>query len=416
MRSPENLRPFDQERDLASTVRIWREVGWLPDSKDDADSLAHYLSGSRTLVAEVDGSAECIVIASPGTFRYLHEDLKMAAVTGVVTGHTVRKRGLAKRLTSRLLAEETAAGAEIAVLSFFEQGYYDQLGFGNGPYEHLIQFDPAMLDVPDIFRSPSRIGNDDWAAVHQAMCSHQRVHGNCILHPAGWVRAEMIWCKNPVGLGYHDAENGALSHFVHGTNEDEAGPLKIRMMAWQNETQLLELLCLLRSLGDQLRSVHMLEPHRLQIQDFIKHPVRERMVTKRSPHEHRILAMAPWQARILNLPACIARTHLDTTRPVRFNLELTDPISSHLADHTSWTGCQDSWILTLGPESEIRSGTDRSLPTLHADIGAFTRLWNGSKGPHMLALQAGFSAPESLLDALAEAFAHMPTPYLHWSF
>ncbi|MEE2992431.1 MAG: hypothetical protein VX603_04565 [Gemmatimonadota bacterium] len=42
-------------------------------------------------------------------------------------------------------------GAEICVLSMFEQGFYDRLGFGTGPYEHKVRFDPAELMIDVLF-------------------------------------------------------------------------------------------------------------------------------------------------------------------------------------------------------------------------------------------------------------------------
>ncbi len=409
------VRPYDPSRDLKAIARIWREIGWL--GKDvSSKPLANFLRGTRSLVAEIDGAAECLTIASPGTFRYLSEDLPMAGITGVTTGYIARKQGLAGRLTAQLLAEEADGGALVATLGFFEQGYYDRIGFGSGPYVHMIGFDPALLCVTGRPRPPVRVGVKNWRDAHEAMCTRSIGHGGCVLSRPEGVRGEMAFVPGSFGLGYKDGPSGRLSHFFFGAKKAEYGPFHIRLMAWQTQEQLLELLLLLKTLGDQIRCVKMFEPQGLQLQDFLEYPFRQLELTKNSPYAYGVEAAAVWQARILDLPACLARTHLAVATPLCCNLQLADPIADFLATDSQWRGCQGEYILTLGAESQATPGHDPDLPTLRAAVGPFTRLWIGAKSATMLALQPGFSASAVLLQQLDHAFATVPTPNFGWDF
>ncbi len=82
---------------------------------------------------------------------------------------------------------------------------------------------------------------------------------------------------------------------------------------------------LIKNIGDQVRTVGMREPAHVQIQDMIRRPFRRYIVSDKAKHATGISAEAYWQMRILDLDACLAKTHLSAA-PVRFNLSLSDPV------------------------------------------------------------------------------------------
>ena len=192
------FREYRKEQDLEAVRRIWMEIGWI--DKDQTEVVDLMVEAGRTLVAEVNGAAECMVMTAPGSLRYLQEDLPFFGVTGVATSRIARKQGLASRLTARAVAAGAGDGALVGGLSMFEQGYYNQIGFGTGSYERWIGFDPARLRIPVQPRVPERLSGEDWAAIHAARLARLRGHGACSLYPAAITRSEFTWMKNAFGM------------------------------------------------------------------------------------------------------------------------------------------------------------------------------------------------------------------------
>ena len=147
------MRSYRPEQDREDAHRIWLELGWLQAGQEEVLDL--FLEGADAEVAEIEGRAECLVLMTPGTLRYLGQDLALCAVTGVTTSLVGRKQGLAGRLTARAVARQAARGAHVAGLGMFEQGFYNQLGFGTGSYEHFVHVDPARLKPRGNQRTPA---------------------------------------------------------------------------------------------------------------------------------------------------------------------------------------------------------------------------------------------------------------------
>lgn len=408
-----SFRPYDAAKDQEAVRRIWYETGWLSD-KSEEEPLDKFLDASRALVAELNGEAECLVTSTPGTFRYQTEDLVLSAVTAVTTSRVARKQGFARHLTARLIAEDAADGAHVSALGIFEQGFYDTLGYGSGPYEHWISFDPAQLNVKVRARVPQRLRKVDAAAMHKALLRRQRGHGACTLLPRQFVEAELGWSSKGFGLGFCDGPEGELTHFFWASARGESGPYGINILAYQNGEQFLELLALLKNLGDQVRMVRMREPQGIQMQDFLIQPFRYRQLTDKSKYANVNRASAYWQLRICDLAGCLAHTHLPG-EPVRFSLELSDPIADALNDNSSWRGLGGSYVVTLGEESEARPGQDVTLPTLTASVGAFSRLWMGARPATGLAVSDRLNGPPELLQAL-DQILRLPEPKWGWDF
>lgn len=404
------FRNYDPDRDKQTTHRIWQETGWIEKEKEEAmDGLV--VSG-RAMVAELDQEAECLVLSAPGTVRYQAEDLPFAGITAVTTSRVARKQGLASRLTARVIAADAAEGALVSGLGMFEQGFYNQLGLGTGSYDVWTAFDPARLRVDVRARVPRRISADDWAAVHASRLARRRLHGAVNIRPPELTRAEMAIARKAFGLGYYDGPNGELTHHLWIGDRGEHGPYSVRWSTWQTAEQFLELMALLKNMGDQVRVIQMVEPPEVQLQDLLEQPFKQRQVSAKSEYEAGARAVAWWQMRIDDLPGCLARTHLPGA-PVRFQLHLEDPIARFLDPDAPWRGAGGDYVVTLGSESEARPGEDARLPTLRASVGAFTRLWLGVRPAAGLAISDDLHGSPELLAALNETL-RLPVPKIDW--
>jgi hypothetical protein len=409
-------RVYDAARDREAVHRIWYETGWLePGKAEHEEAMEIFLGAGRALVVDVDGEAECLAHTAPGSLRYLDEDLAFSCVTAVTTSRIARKQGLAKRLTAAAVAADAAEGALVSGLGMFEQGYYDLLGFGTGGYENRISFDPARLNVKAKCRVPRRLSAYDWAAAHRARLNRARGHGACNLTPPEMTRAEMLATTNGFGLGYADGPGRELSHLMWcSAAKREEGPYTVNWLAYQTGEQFLELMALLQSLGDQVRLVRMREPQGIQLQDLLERPFQIQTLTEKSKFEHKIETAAYWQMRVLDVPGCLAKTHL-AGEEIRFNLKLADPIAEHLSEGSPWRGVAGDYVVALGPSSGAESGNDKSLPTLAAAVGAFTRTWLGVRPATGLAITDDLRGPPELLEAL-DAILRVPDPKPDWDF
>ena len=406
-------RPYHEERDLAAVTRMWHEVGWIDDSDGQADALRDFLGCGHALVADVAGQAECLAHRSPGSVRYDGTDLPLCAITAVTTSHVGRRQGLASALMVETLAAGATEGAAVAGLGIFDQGFYDRFGFGTGTYQHRITFDPATLDVPVPSRPPVRLDRGHTEEVHALLVRRHRGHGSVVLHPPRLVAAELAWADKPVALGFR-ADDGRLTQFLLGSMKDEYGPLVVDMLASETPEGLLELLGLLRALGDQFDLVTVNdEPAGLQLQDLLREPLRHsRVVSMTGGHAALHDAMAMQQDRILDLDACIGAVHLRTP-PVEFGLRLRDPLGD--MDDAGWSGIGGEYTVRLAASSTVDTGLDPSLPVLDASVNAFTRLWLGVRPAGGLALTDDLAGPAELIDALDVAL-RLPVPRAGWSY
>jgi predicted acetyltransferase len=411
-----NIRLYDPEKDFDAVHRIWSEVGWLEaDSDNHKEGLRLFASDYEGLVAVIDGEAECYVATGPGTIRHSGADLPLSVVAAVTTSHIARRQGLAQKLTTQSIARDAERGALVSALGMFDQGFYDKLGYGTGGYEHWHSLDPADLRVPVKARPPQRLSKDDWELVHKSRLNRRRGHGACNIDVFAATQAEMLWASNGFGFGYPDGPDGEVTHHIwFSAKEMENGPLNAWWMAYQTPDQFLELMALISNLGDQVHLVKLREPAGIQIQDLIRQPFRRNRISKKSPYESLTRSLAYWQMRICDLEACLAATHLDTM-PVRFNLDLTDPISSMLDDDAVWRGVGGRYVVELGPESSAEKGSNTELPTLKASVGAFTRLWLGVQPASGLTVTDDLNGSADLLGQLDRVF-RLPVPSPDWDF
>ncbi len=408
-------RNYDHDHDQTAVHRIWSEVGWLsPDKKRAVKALDIFLGAGRKLVALMDGEAECLVSTDRGSLRYLDEELPFAGVSGVTTSRIGRKQGFARRLTALAVAKDVADGALVSGLGMFEQGFYNKLGFGSCGYEHRVSFDPARMSVSADVPVPRRIGFDDWEAVHAARLARTRGHGSLIFDDPRLTRTSMMWTEKGFGLGYGD-EAGTLTHMVWLDISGDHGPhYRVVWMACRDGKDFLELMGLLKQLGDQVRLVSMNEPPGIQLQDFIERPNQLRAMTEGGKLEQAIRAFVYFQARINDVPGCLALTHLPV-ESFAFNLVISDPIEACLPGDALWRGVAGEYVVHLGLNSKATPGTEPALPTLTTSVNAFSRMWLGVRPATGLAVTDELIGPPELLAKLDAAFC-LPHPLFDWDF
>jgi hypothetical protein len=387
------------------------EVGWLLGG--DADMRAFFDCG-HSFVGELDGMVEACAFAAPGTIRHLHRELSMVSIGAVATSRVARKQGLAAEVTAGTVAEVAAEGVLVAGLGMFDQGFYNRLGFGTGPYELQTTFDPSFLVVEARPRKPERLSADDWRDVHACRLTRRRRHGALNIEPALYTRGEMLETPNGFGLGYRDSEGNLTHHMWVGTKDIGRGPYEVKWMAWRTPEQFHELMGLVKGLGDQVLAVRMREPRGIQLQDLLRRPLYRWRVAEGTDYATGTRALAYWQMRMLDLPGCLERTELSGAE-VRFNLTITDPIARHLPDTAPWRGVAGDYVVCLGPRCSAEPGHEEGLPELGTTVNAFTRLWLGVLPASGLAITDDLKAAPELIERLDDVL-HMPLPQPDWEF
>lgn len=408
------FRDYDPEKDEEAVIQIWRETGWLKEGKED--ELKSFLKGcSRAMVAELKERAECLVIDWNGDIQYLDEKLPFSCISSVTTSRIARKQGLAGKLTALSMAKDADDGAYVCGLGMFEQGFYNKLGFGTGSYENWLMFDPATLKVQEKPDVPSRLDKDDWEVVHESRLNRKRCHGSTNLSSPTFTKMELNYRDTSFGLGYYDDKGEKLTHHIYVNPENvEKGPYWVRWLSYNTKKEFLELMAILKSLGDQVRLVGIREPQGIQLQDLLKKPFQYRTITRKSDYENKMTATAYWQMRILDLKKCMNKTHL-SGETLKFNLELHDPVEDILDDDAPWHGISGHYVIELGSPSEAVEGKRRSLPTMKATVNAFSRMWLGVQPASGLHLTDDLDAPVELLKKLDDKL-RLPEPHPDWDF
>ena len=399
--------------DQVHAIRIQREVGWIEDDK--TAGLEEFIKCSRTRMADINHSPECMGISAPGTLAHLGKELPLSAVLSITTGYAGRKRGLAGRMTAELMALDRAEGAAVAMLGVFDHGYYDRLGFGAGSPDTWLGLDPASLNVDIPARAPVRLGTDDYREIHEARLTRMRLHGSVNLTSSGLTRGEMLWeQKSPAGLGYRDGSGTLTHHLWLGSCKGEHGPYWLAWMSYSDYSQLMELLGLVRSLGDQVHLLRMKQPAGFPLVSLLSKPLKRLRTSEGSRYAASVRSVCYWQLRILDLQRCMEATSIPWGEAA-FNLTLSDPVEGFLDEDAGWKGEAGEWTVRLGAVSSAARGHSSGLPLMRASVNAFSRLWIGSASPRALAAFGEISAPEDLLDRLQKMLL-LPQPFPDWDF
>ncbi len=415
------VRPLNLETDIEAVRRMWHESGWLLKDQSGGKALEVFFRSADAWVDAVSETPECVVSTMPGRIRYLSEDIPFVAVTSVNTGIVGRRQGLARGVLGHALTEAATGGAAVAILGAFEQGFYDALGFGTGTYQRTIRFDPSDLSVPKLgarprrMRRPQRFSSDDAEGLHEARLRRMRRHGGCNILPSGITVHETLYFKNAFGIGYRDRKDSIPSHYLWCVFHGESGPLEIQWMVFRTIEELKELFLLIQVLGDQYHTVELREPVWLQFQVSLNRPFRRIDQTADSKSAHGALALAYWQARILDVEKAIPFLRLPSEEPIAFHLALTDPLSAYNSSNTSWSGVAGDYVIRLGRNSEARRGVASDLPTLRADVNSLTRLWLGVATAEALSVTDGMEGDEDLIHRLSRGL-RLPLPGLDWEF
>jgi hypothetical protein len=189
----------------------------------------------------------------------------------------------------------------------------------------------------------------------------------------------------------------------------------VRWLVYQNCEQLLELLALIKSFGDQIPLISMIEPPNIYIQDLLTKPFFHRYLSKNSKFMNQNKSFSFFQLRILDLFKCIENTNLEINE-FSFNLKLSDPIETFLDNSSEWNGISGDYVITLGQNSFCESGINPKLKTLKTTVNGFTRMWAGILPASTLGLSEQFIANESLIQKLDYAFVSLPKPHPDWDF
>ncbi len=253
-----DFRDYNPDKDKEAVHRIWDEVGWIEDG--DHKPLDTLIEANPTIVADINGEPECLVVSSLGDMDYLGERLRFSCIAGVTTSLIARRQKLGGKLTAARIALDAAAGSIVSGLGMFEQGFYDLLGYGTNRYHHHSCFAPSTLKVDVVPRVPRRLTKKDGELIHQSRLQRLRGHGSVSLDPVANSVAEMNWEKSCGGFGYCNDKGELTHHFWMTGIGKEHGPFNIWWQSYQNYDQFLELLALLKSFGEQIHLVTMSDP------------------------------------------------------------------------------------------------------------------------------------------------------------
>ncbi len=405
-------RKYDSKKDKDAVYGILNECGWVHDKKKDK-YLNLFLPKANTLVMDINDHAEIYATSSDGSIRYQDEQLKLCAITGVSASLLARKQGYAGRLTATRLALDAAKGAEVGALCIFDQGYYNNLGFGNGNCERIVSFTPSTLKIDRKVKTPVRLTEKDYKKMHKNRIN--RLPNHCaVTLPEYATQAEMGSKEKNMGFGYFD-EKGNLTHhnWLYGKGKEQ-GPYWVQWLVYETLDQLMDLFALLKSFEEQVIMIRMVEPAFIQMQDFIEKPFHIKAMTRKSENQNYIYSAAYWQLRILNLQKCMKKTHLNC-EDFSFNLQLSDPIGKFIPEDIKWRGIAGNYVISLGKKSSAKKGNQKDLPILKASVGAFTRMWFGIMQASTLVHSDGIEAPEALLKKLDKAFL-LPEAHVDWGF
>lgn len=407
------FRTYNKERDLKAIERIWIECGWIDDEDKEKKALEIFTSTSNCQVAEYNGSAESLIVLSPGNMLFGNRNLSLAAVSAVTVSRVLRKQGAALKLLASMIRNEIAKGTALTGLGMFEQGFYNRLGFATMGYEHWYSFDPSKIKVFKKGGIPVRLNTEDYKKAWKCYREAKKYHGFVTLDPPELFQSEMIWTKKGFGLGYET--NGELSHYMWFSVDDaEDGPYTVQWMAFQNWDQFLELMGILKNLEEQVRTVRMKEPAFIQLQDLINKPFQLQTITRKSKFESRMRAIAYQQLRICNLESCIEAVEYEG-KEFSFNLSLTDPINDYLDDKKRIDACEGQFIVNIGKSSNVSRGNDKNLPEVKGTVNGFTRMWTGILPAETVGLVEDITIDDSLIVNLTKAF-YKPDVRSDWDY
>jgi hypothetical protein len=404
------MRPYEHDQDLPGVLALWNELNWLGDCGNRAAGLEAFLRDTHGIVDEVDGRIEGQVAMRDGVVRHEGRTLKFSALCALMVSTVGRLGGFGTRGSAAAVADAAERGIAVAALGFFDQGFYDRIGFGTGDYDHRTTIDPRTLTVPKGHRRPVRLGRDDLARIHACRRKSWRWHGSARFPTPADTEAEMLWYPDCYYLGFED-ERGELTHCLCARKKGESGPDEVKWLAWQNREQLFELLGVFKGMADSLYAIRIADPPGVQLQDLVERPFESAEKREGGPFHQPDLAGAWEQWRILQPAPAFAGVR--AAGSLRFAVDLHDPIEQFLPEDRAWRGLSGVWTVELGEPCSMRRGG--SAPKLHATVNAFSRWWLGARPASHLALTDHFDGSAALIEDLDRCW-RPPRPRNDWEF
>ena len=193
------------------------------------------------------------------------------------------------------------------------------------------------------------------------------------------------------------------------------GPLTVEWLIYEEHRQLLELLGVLKALGDQMRSVTITrEPPGVQLQALLAEPLRQLSQANLGGSGRPLhTAWAKVQWRMLDLAACVEAC-IPPGTDLTFGLRLHDPLAERTG--ATWPGIGGEYTVHVGDTSGVTDGLPgAAVAVLDASVGAFTRLWLGVRPASGLTITDRLAGPPELIAALDAAFC-LPPPLPDWPY
>ena len=380
-------------------IFLLKEAGWL-ERDSDRDAFISYLNrqGASTVVAAVDSKIEGLAVAEHNaSMNYMFQTVNLTVIDTVCASGVSRGMGVASMLVARQLANAADNGLHLASLGVFDQGFYDRLGFGSCIAEPLFCFDPLQLICKQERRTPERLGEDNFLEIYECLLNGVEAHGVVRISNPEWLKLQLKK-DNISSFGFRN-KCGKLTHFI-SIKEISKIAIGVVFCSFSCSEEFFDLLSLLRSFGDQIYSIYMTSPPKINLSDCLLRPTRFDKTQKRDKTTCRVRT----QFRILDLFECIEKVKLPSSEKVSFNLRISDPLTDYLSEgggiNCDWRGVSGEYVIHLGEESFAERGRDNTLEYMEASISAFTRLWLGVAQASTLCFTDEMSAPAKLLSKL----------------
>jgi predicted acetyltransferase len=148
------IRPVEGE-ELLGTAFALRAYAFEPSPRPPGQQEAEedrrrravrYLAGSRVLVGFDGGEPMATGTALPMTQTVRGAVRPMSAIAAVASHPAARRRGAAREVVGRLLAEGAQAGQVVSCLYPFRESFYGRLGYVGLPQLRIASLDPRVLE------------------------------------------------------------------------------------------------------------------------------------------------------------------------------------------------------------------------------------------------------------------------------
>lgn len=247
--------------------------------------------------------------------------------------------------------------------------------------------------------------------MHAGRHARRRGHGSVSLEPVETSLLAATGSTNGFGLGFRN-DAGVLTHHMWVNTENAGqGPYHVLWTACSTVGQFVELLGLLRNLGDQVYLVWIAEPAGVQLLDFLVRPFRRHQEARRGEYETTNMATANFQYRLVDVEAGLGAAARRRPLP-ECTIRVTDPITAYL-DGDGWTGVAGDYRVGADGATLLVDGASR--PDVVISVGDLTRAWLGVLPLATLRETRSISVSEDLAGRLDESFAG-PLPRTDWLY